>query len=99
MKNRPSIITYTDGFAVAELEEFARRIEGLGYDFDASLKWWEDHGFQVLGNPWYEPLNVWDFATKTRDRGILGYMGTTWSGIASHIGRYPHLPAGWTLAA
>ena len=32
MKNRPSVITYTDGFPVRELEEFAHRIEGLGYD-------------------------------------------------------------------
>jgi hypothetical protein len=69
------------------------------HDFDASLSYWEEHGFEALGNPWYEPLNVWDFATKTKERGILGYMGTTWSGISSHIGRYPHLPAGWTLAA
>ena len=29
MKNSPSLITYTDGFAVKELEEFGRRIEGL----------------------------------------------------------------------
>jgi alkanesulfonate monooxygenase SsuD/methylene tetrahydromethanopterin reductase-like flavin-dependent oxidoreductase (luciferase family) len=32
MKNSPSIITHTDSFSVRELEEFARRIEGLGYD-------------------------------------------------------------------
>ena len=32
MQNRPSIITYTDGFAAAELEAFAKRIEGLDYD-------------------------------------------------------------------
>ena len=32
MKNRPSIISYTDGFAVRELEQFARRIEELDYD-------------------------------------------------------------------
>ncbi len=69
------------------------------YDFDASLNYWEEHGFRVLGNPWYEPMNVWNFATKTKEHEILGYMGTTWSGIGSHIGRYPHLPAGWVLAA
>jgi alkanesulfonate monooxygenase SsuD/methylene tetrahydromethanopterin reductase-like flavin-dependent oxidoreductase (luciferase family) len=32
VKNSPSIITHTDSFSVSELEEFARRIEGLGYD-------------------------------------------------------------------
>jgi probable F420-dependent oxidoreductase len=32
MKNAPSIIAYTDGLAVHELDEFARRIEGLAYD-------------------------------------------------------------------
>jgi probable F420-dependent oxidoreductase len=32
MKNSPSIICYTDGLAVRELEHFARRIEELGYD-------------------------------------------------------------------
>jgi probable F420-dependent oxidoreductase len=32
MKNRPSIITYTDGLPVAELDAFARRIEELDYD-------------------------------------------------------------------
>ena len=32
MKNSPSIIAHTDSFSVSELEEFARRIEGLGYD-------------------------------------------------------------------
>lgn len=69
------------------------------YDFDASLKWWEDHGFQVLANPWYEPLNVWRFASKTFEHHLLGYMGTTWSGIRGHIGRFPHLPAAWVLAA
>jgi len=32
MKNSPSIISYTDGFTVRELDDFARRIEDLGYD-------------------------------------------------------------------
>lgn len=32
MKNGPSVITYTDGFTVGELENFARRVEELGYD-------------------------------------------------------------------
>ena len=32
MQNAPAVITYTDGFDAAELEEFARRVEGLGYD-------------------------------------------------------------------
>ena len=32
MKNSPSVIAYTDGLAVRELEHFARRIEELGYD-------------------------------------------------------------------
>lgn len=32
MKNPPSIISYTDGLPVRELEQFARRIEGLGYE-------------------------------------------------------------------
>jgi probable F420-dependent oxidoreductase len=32
MKNRPSLITYMDGFPVRQLEEFARRIESLDYD-------------------------------------------------------------------
>ena len=32
MKNRPSIITYTDGLPVRALEAFARRIEDLDYD-------------------------------------------------------------------
>jgi probable F420-dependent oxidoreductase len=32
MKNRPSIICYTDGLPVGELDQFARRIEELDYD-------------------------------------------------------------------
>jgi probable F420-dependent oxidoreductase len=32
MKNRPSIISFTDGLAVRELEQFARRIEDLDYE-------------------------------------------------------------------
>jgi probable F420-dependent oxidoreductase len=32
MSNPPSIIFYTDGLAVAELDEYAKRIEGLGYE-------------------------------------------------------------------
>ncbi len=32
MKNPPSIIFYTDGLAVAELDDYARRIEELGYE-------------------------------------------------------------------
>ena len=32
MRNSPSVITYTDGLAVRELESFAQRIEALGYD-------------------------------------------------------------------
>jgi probable F420-dependent oxidoreductase len=32
MQNRPSVITYTDGFRVGELDDFARRIEELDYD-------------------------------------------------------------------
>ncbi len=32
MRNCPSVISYTDGLAVRELEHFARRIEELGYD-------------------------------------------------------------------
>jgi probable F420-dependent oxidoreductase len=32
MKNNPSIITYTDGFEVRELDRFAQRIEELQYD-------------------------------------------------------------------
>ncbi len=32
MKNPPSVIAYTDGLPVHDLDEFARRIEGLGYD-------------------------------------------------------------------
>lgn len=32
MKNPPSVIAYTDGMAVRELDTFAQRIEGLGYD-------------------------------------------------------------------
>ncbi|HUS80490.1 MAG TPA: glycoside hydrolase family 20 zincin-like fold domain-containing protein [Armatimonadota bacterium] len=67
------------------------------YDFDASLAYWREHGFKALGCPWYEPLNVWNFATRARENNILGYMGTTWAGIGSHIGRYPHLEAAWVL--
>ncbi|MGH0030572.1 MAG: TIGR03620 family F420-dependent LLM class oxidoreductase [Myxococcota bacterium] len=32
MRNRPSVIAYTDGMPVAELDAFARRIEELDYD-------------------------------------------------------------------
>ncbi len=32
MKNAPSIISYTDGLPVKELEAFARRIEEMRYD-------------------------------------------------------------------
>ena len=32
MKNRPSVIAYTDGLPVAELDAFARRLEALDYD-------------------------------------------------------------------
>jgi probable F420-dependent oxidoreductase len=32
MKNRPSVISYTDGLPVRELDDYARRIEELDYD-------------------------------------------------------------------
>ena len=32
MQNRPSLITYTDGMAVDELDAFARRLESQGYE-------------------------------------------------------------------
>lgn len=69
------------------------------YDFDASLTYWEEHGFEALGCPWYEPQNVWGFAQAVHEHGVVGLMGTTWSSVGGAVRALPHLPVGWLLGA
>jgi len=69
------------------------------HDNDASLRYWEEHGFRALGCPWYEPLNVWDWGRQVKEHGALGYLGTTWSGLANDFTRMPHLAMAWVIGA
>ncbi len=70
-----------------------------GHDFDATLSYWEEHGFEPLGCPWYQPGNVWGFARAVHEHDVVGLMGTTWSSVESDVLVLPHLPVGWLLAA
>ncbi len=69
------------------------------HDFDATLDYWQEHGFRTLGSPWYEPLNVWNWAAKVHEHHVLGYLGTTWSGLESDVTRVPHLAMAWVIGA
>ena len=67
------------------------------HDYDSTIAYFKDRGFEVLGCPWYEPVNVYAFASAAGRNGILGYCGTTWSGVSSTLKRMPHLPAAWVI--
>lgn len=67
------------------------------YDFDASIDYFKEHGFEVVGCPWYEPVNVYDFASAAKRNDILGYCGTTWSHPPSTMRKMPHLPTAWII--
>jgi hypothetical protein len=69
------------------------------HDFDQTLTYWEDHGFEALGCPWYSPRNVWGFAAAVHEHDAVGLMGTTWSTIDTALEVLPHLQVGWLLGA
>lgn len=65
------------------------------HKYDETIGYFKQHGFEVVGCPWYEPLNVYDFASAAKRNGILGYCGTTWSGPVK--APRPHLPAAFVI--
>jgi len=69
------------------------------HDNDASLQYFQDHGFRALGSPWYEPLNVWNWGRQVKEHGVLGYLGTTWSGVRNGFDRLPHMGMAWVVGA
>lgn len=69
------------------------------HHYDDTIAYFKDHGFQVVGCPWYEPVNVYRFASAAKRNGILGFCGTTWAGVSSTLQRMPHLPAAWVVGA
>ncbi len=70
-----------------------------GYDFDSSLSYWEEHGFEALGCPWYEPRNVWGFAEAVDEHDAVGLHGTTWFWIGGAVNNLPHLGVAWLLGS
>ncbi|MEA3400507.1 MAG: glycoside hydrolase family 20 zincin-like fold domain-containing protein [Armatimonadota bacterium] len=69
------------------------------HDFDETLSYWEEHGFEALGCPWYHPLNVWGFARAVHEHEAVGMLGTTWSAVGTDVHGLPHVPVGWVLGA
>ena len=69
------------------------------HDYDRTLGYFQQHGFEVVGCPWYEPENVYGFATAAKRKGVLGYCGSTWYGVRSGLTAMPHMPTAWLLGA
>ena len=69
------------------------------HDNDASLQYFQDHGFRAVGSPWYEALNVWNWGRQVKEHGVLGYLGTTWSGVRNGFDRVPHMGMAWVVGA
>lgn len=67
------------------------------HNYDATISYFKEHGFEVVGCPWYEPVNVYRFASAAKRNEILGFCGTTWSGVAGTLRAMPHLPAAWVI--
>ncbi len=67
--------------------------------YDRTLTYFRQHGFQVVGCPWYEPVNAYAYALAARRVGALGYCGTTWEGVPGTALRMPHLPTAWVVGA
>lgn len=65
------------------------------HNYDSTIGYFKQHGFEVVGCPWYEPVNVYAFASAAHRNGILGFCGTTWTGVSSTMRSTPHLPAAW----
>jgi len=70
---------------------------GPNHRYDRTIGYFKEHGFEVIGCPWYEPANVYDFASAAKRNDILGYCGTTWAGVASSMKGMPHMPAAWVI--
>ena len=69
------------------------------HKYDETIGYFKEHGFEVVGCPWYEPLNVYDFASAAKRNGILGYCGTTWAGVTNTMKSAPHIPTAWVIGA
>ncbi len=67
------------------------------HNYDETIQYFKQHGFEVVGCPWYEPRNVYDYASAAKRNGILGYCGTTWSGLPDPSPALPQLPAAWVI--
>jgi hypothetical protein len=67
--------------------------------YDKSLGYFREHGFEVVGCPWYEPVNVQAFAQAAARNGALGLCGTTWMGVRAAMDNTPHLPAAWAIGS
>ena len=67
------------------------------HKYDETIGYFKEHGFEVIGCPWYEQLNVYDFASAAKRNGILGYCGTTWAGTVGTMRAAPHIPAAWVI--
>jgi hexosaminidase len=69
------------------------------HKYDETIGYFREHGFEVVGCPWYEPVNVYAFASAAKRNGILGYCGTTWARVPSTMASQPQLPAAWVIGA
>lgn len=65
--------------------------------YDDTIGYFRQHGFEVVGCPWYEPVNVYNFASAAKRNGIVGYCGTTWTRVPTAMASTPHLPAAWVV--
>ncbi|UCH34168.1 MAG: family 20 glycosylhydrolase [Armatimonadota bacterium] len=69
------------------------------HDYDRTLGYFAEHGFETLGSPWFDLRNVYDFAGAVEQQRALGFLGTTWSGVRGAVERLPHISAAWMIGA
>lgn len=63
-----------------------------------SVKFFQDNGFQLVGNGWYWPANITTFIDEIKRLNCLGFSGTTWKPI-EFIRNSHHLMTAIVLAA
>lgn len=63
-----------------------------------SVRYFKDHGYEVLCCGWWDPLNMVHFSNTAVDEATLGFSGTSWWGLTNFANSAEHQTA-FVLAA
>jgi len=99
---------------VMEKDEYADMIDRLPKDiiigdwhFDLretypTIDYYKQHGFDVIGSPWFDPKNIHKFSLDGARKGILGMLQPTWNEYLdekSTLEKHPNQLYAYVLAA